>query len=93
MQLQLQRLRAKMTLIVDRYTAMERRLARERESVSELKATLLARQADIERLERENEYLRMVRSVDLDPQALRKAKVLITKLVRDIDRCIRDIND
>ena len=40
-----------------------------------------------------NEYLRLVKSIADDPAEVRKAKAIITRLVREIDRCILDLND
>lgn len=90
---QIERISSKMQLIVERQQAMSQKLASAREEIRTLKATVMARDAEIEQLRRDNAYLHMVKSLTSDPRELRQAKVMITKLVREIDRCIRDLND
>lgn len=90
---QIERISSKMQLIVERQQAMSQKLASAREEIRTLKSTVMARDAEIEQLRRDNAYLHMVKSLTSDPRELRQAKVMITKLVREIDRCIRDLND
>lgn len=91
---QLQRIQTKAGLVVDHYRRVDEQLAAARVEIAELRATVLAQQAKIERLERDCEYLRMFKAVTAgDRREVRRAKVMIDKLVRDIDRCITDLNE
>lgn len=91
---QLQRVSIKAQLVIDHYRLVDEQLVQARNEIAELRATVMAQQAKIERLERDYEYLRMFKAVTAgDRLQVRKAKVMIDKLVRDIDRCITDLNE
>ena len=56
-----------------------------------LRATLRARDAQIERLQLEREHLRVSAAVAATPEDVRRARTLVSELVRDIDLCIADL--
>ena len=47
---------------------------------------------ELERLERENHYLRTARVLAADSEQASEARIMITRLVRDIDKCITQLN-
>lgn len=90
---QLDRVSVKTQIITQRYTAVCKKLQEADAEISRLSETIGQMQAEIEKLKLANEYLRLVKSVAADPAQVHKAKAIITRLVREIDRCIRDLND
>ena len=47
---------------------------------------------EMERIKRENEYLRMAHTVAPNAEAAARGKTMISKIVRDIDKCINQLN-
>ena len=47
---------------------------------------------EMERVKRENEYLRMAHMVAPNAEAAARGKTMISKIVRDIDKCINQLN-
>lgn len=90
---QLDRVSVKTQIITQRYTSLLKKLDEADAEIKRLSATIGQMQAEIEKLKLANEYLRLVKSVAADPAEIRKAQAIITRLVREIDRCIRDLND
>ncbi|MDE6331357.1 MAG: hypothetical protein K2L80_02025 [Muribaculaceae bacterium] len=90
---QLDRVSVKAQIITGRYTALRKQLDEANAEISRLSDSIAKLQAEIERLKIANEYLRLVKSVGANPEETRKAKAIITRLVREIDRCILDLND
>lgn len=90
---QLDRVSVKAQIITQRYITLTRQLDQANAEIARLSETIGRMQNEIEKLKLANEYLRMVKTLAHDPAEVRKAKAIITGLVRDIDRCIRDLND
>ena len=78
----LSRVLRKSSILVEKYQAL---LARHDES----QALLSERESE---LERENEFLRMAHSIGSSPEALARGRQMISKMVRDIDKCIAQLN-
>lgn len=90
---QLDRVSVKAQIITQRYLTLRKQLDDANAEIARLSDALARQQAEIEKLKLDNDYLRMVKSLAADPAEVRKAKAIITGLVREIDRCIRDLND
>lgn len=90
---QLERVSVKAQIITGRYLSLRKQLDEANTEISRLSATIGQMQTEIEKLKLANEYLRLVKSIADDPAEVRKAKAIITRLVREIDRCILDLND
>ncbi len=65
----------------------------------ELERTVERQELEIANLEKElaqlkidNEFLRVAHTVPRDPEAVDKYKKQVAKMVRDIDRCIKQLN-
>ena len=65
----------------------------------EMERTIERQELEIARLEKEvnqlkidNEFLRVARSIPASPEAVARYKGLLSKMVRDIDRCIKQLN-
>lgn len=90
---QLDRVSVKAQIITGRYLSLRKQLDEANAEIDRLSATIGRMQTEIEKLKLANEYLRLVKSIADDPAEVRKAKAIITRLVREIDRCILDLND
>ncbi len=90
---QLDRVSVKAQIITGRYLSLRKQLDKANAEISRLSASIGQMQTEIEKLKLANEYLRLVKSIADDPAEVRKAKAIITRLVREIDRCILDLND
>ena len=89
----LSRVLRKSSILVEKYQAL---LARHDESqalLSERESELERLRAEVERLTRENEFLRMAHSIGSSPEALARGRQMISKMVRDIDKCISQLNE
>lgn len=86
-------IQAKALVLAERYEAMRARLARAEESVRMLTAALAEREATIATLQSELGYLK--KSTALAPAGadVEQTRQMISELVREIDKCIRDLSD
>ncbi len=89
----LDRLRSKSDVLIARYKA----LATEKENVVqqniELQNTITSLRKQLEQALRENEYLKLARSISLNNEDLVKSRTTIARLVRDIDKCISQLTE
>ena len=89
----IQRIVNKSNILLEKYNALmadKRRLDEENESLKSGNEKL---KLELERLRQENEYLRLVRSISATPEQIEENKSRISKLVRDIDKCISQLTD
>ncbi|MGN0213783.1 MAG: hypothetical protein ACI4AH_03110 [Muribaculaceae bacterium] len=89
----LQRVSNKSDVLIEKYMA----LVAEKESVesknvalTEENATLLK---ELQHLREENNYLRLARTMAISTEQMEQNKAKISKLVRDIDKCISQLTD
>lgn len=90
-QSQLQSLSAKMGVIAERHTLLEKSYAQAREEIIGLKAQILARDKELEQLRIKAEYLAVASTAGADRSNLEATKQMFADLVREIDRCIADL--
>lgn len=90
-QSRLQSLSAKMTVIAQRHRMLEESYQAAREEIIQLKATVLARDKEIEQLRLKAEYLAVASTVGADRANVEATKHMLADLVREIDRCIADL--
>ncbi|MDE6135984.1 MAG: hypothetical protein K2F97_00740 [Muribaculaceae bacterium] len=90
---QLERVNAKTTLVLEKYALIQQRLAQARAEIERLNAELLRSRQTIEEMELRLEYLTVSHTVAASGEELEHAKAMIAELVREIDRCIADLND
>ena len=89
----LQRVVNKTYILIEKYRALleeKRRVDAANESLSSKNVAL---EKEIERLRQENEYLRLARSISSTPEQTEANRARISKLVRDIDKCISQLTD
>ena len=88
----LQNLKLKVDALGKRYRAL---VAEKKE----MERTIESQELEIARLEKElgqmridNEFLRVAHTVPKNPEAVARYKQQVAKMVRDIDRCIKQLN-
>lgn len=88
-----ERLLSKQQVLVERYRLLENKLDAAEQEKAALENTVRQQQVRMEKLEMDNEYLRIARRIAPDDDALDKSRALIAKLVRDVDKCIEQLNE
>lgn len=87
------RINAKSQLILERYAMVNRQRGEAVQRVHELEESLRKMQAENERLAREVEFLRIATTIAPDRKDVADTRAMLSELVREIDRCISDLND
>lgn len=89
----LERLRGKTDLLVERYQL----LLQEKQQVDlrneELSSTIKKQQQEIDRLQQEVEYLKVVTTLTPKREDVEKSRAFLSKLVRNIDKCIAELKE
>ncbi len=89
----LARLVSKSNVLIEKY----RVLAAEKEELDVQLATMQEEVDNLrmenEKLHQDNEYLKMARSIVPDQEKAAQARSMISNLVRDIDKCISQLNE
>lgn len=88
----LSRISEKMHVLAQRYDTVCQERTQALERIAELERELLDKEQRIEQLSLRNEYLSVSSTLAPDRDAIEKARNIITELVREIDRCIADID-
>lgn len=88
----LERLQRKSAVLVDKYQALLTQSQQTAHELEDATATIARLQSQVEQLEQDNQYLRMAHTVATTPEAVAQTRATISKLVRDIDRCISQLN-
>ena len=86
---QLERISDKSRLLLIRFGELQKRNAALTSELQDMRATLVARDAEIEKLRLELEYLRI--ATNIAPDSKEAVYATISDLVREIDRCITDL--
>ena len=92
LQQRLDRIVGKSNILVEKYQKLLALKKSADEQVEQLKREREQLLIDKERLERENHYLRVARTMSATPEQLGEARLMINRLVRDIDKCISQLN-
>lgn len=90
---QLSRIKGKAQLLLIRYNALREKVERLTSENQDLRAQLLARDATIEKMELEIEYLKIASTLAPDRQTQDTVHAMISDLVREIDRCVADLKE
>ena len=88
-----ERMLGKQQILVERYHLMEEKVKALTEEKENLEAELTRRDALIEKMKMYKEYLRIERQLSPDNQKIEQNKAIIAKLVRDVDKCIEQLNE
>lgn len=89
----IERLKAKMLVVTDRFTFVcnERDAAQAR--VQELEKELDSARKTIDRLTQEVEFLRIATTIAPERKDVEHTRALLAELVREIDNCIADLKE
>lgn len=90
---QLERVAAKADLLVGKCRILTQQRDEALSRLAQMEQQLTECQKELEQLRVDNEHLRTVTTLYPDRKAVEEARSLISGLVRDIDRCILDLND
>lgn len=87
------RVNAKAHILLDRYALIRRRRNEAEAKIKELEAELSNLQAENEDLRRQVEFLRIATTIVPDRKDVERSRAMLAELVREIDKCIADLND
>lgn len=89
----LQRLSQKSNLLAQKYYAAKEEVAKVREENENLQQEKSEMQVELEKLRLENEYLRVSHKIAPTPEDVKTSRKMIAELVRNIDKCISQLNE
>lgn len=87
------RVNAKMQILLDRYARMEALRNQLSERILELEAALEKARVENQQLRTENEFLKIATTIVPDRNDVRQTRALLSELVREIDKCIAELNE
>ena len=90
---QLDRIRSKATVMVEKYIRLKDAYDTLSQDADRMKADLMARDKEIERLRMQVEHLSIASTVKISGENLESTRAMVADLVREIDRCIADFSD
>lgn len=89
----LNRLKSKTVVLLEKYNA----LSDEKNKVDTLNANLQSEneklRIELEKAKRDIEYLQIARNISTTPEDIANSKAILSQLVRDVDKCIAQLND
>ncbi len=88
----LARIMSKSKVLIEKYHALAAAKSQTDSEIEAVRAENLELRKEIERVKRENEYLRMAHTIAPTPESVARSKSMISKIVRDIDKCINQLN-
>lgn len=87
------RINAKAQILLDRYSLIKEQRRQAVERIRELEAGLERLAAENERLRTEVEFLRIATTIAPSREDVGRSRALLSELVREIDKCITELND
>lgn len=88
----LERLRGKTDILTQRYHTLLQEKHNADLRIEELTSLVKSQQEEINRLQQEVEYLKVVTTLNPDRADVEKSRAFLSKLVREIDKCIVELN-
>ena len=89
---QLQNLLRKFEILRQRYVALQNENKELKRSVERQELEVAKLEKELSQMRINNEFLKVAHSVPRDPEAVSRYKKQVAKMVRDIDRCIKQLN-
>ena len=89
----IQRLSQKSLLLVKQYSALKEENGKLREANEDLQEKTNCLQTELENLRLENEYLRVSHKIAPTAEDVKMSQKMIAELVRNIDKCISQLNE
>ena len=89
----LERLRGKADILAERYRILLQDKQQADLRIEELSSTIKKQQNEINRLQQEVEHLKVVTTLTPDRKDVEKSRAFLSKLVRNIDKCIAELKE
>ena len=86
-------IKAKVRVVIDRQTLLLKEKKEVEARVLMLEEVIDQQRKEIERLRMETEYLRIASTLSPSRDDVERTRVMLSNLVRDIDRCITDLTE
>lgn len=83
---------AKSLMVVNNYNRLREAKRRSDERVAQLLLQVEEQSREIADLRRQVEYMKVATTLAPDEEALNRSRRVISQIVREIDRCIADLN-
>lgn len=93
LQKKIDRVNTKTQLLLDRYTILLQRRESDLAQIAELQAELDKLRKENGRLQQENDFLKIATTIAPTRNDVNSTRELLTRLVREIDKCITDLNE
>ncbi|MDD7604844.1 MAG: hypothetical protein SPJ71_03390 [Candidatus Limisoma sp.] len=88
-----ERMLGRLQILVEKYNALKAYNQQLNEEKSALEKEIQRQKKEIEVLTMENQYLRIARISAPDKESIAKSRELVAKLVRDVEKCIEQLNE
>ncbi len=93
LQKKIDRVNTKTQLLLDRYTILLQRRESDLAQIAELQAEIETLRKENGRLQQENDFLKIATTITPTRNDVNSTRELLTRLVREIDKCITDLNE
>lgn len=91
LQQQIERVRAKTFVLTEKYAVTKAALDEAREQITDLKAKIMSRDKTIQDLKAKVEYLSVASVIEHDSGSVEASRAIIADLLKEVDKCIRDL--
>lgn len=88
-----ERMLGRLQILVEKYNTLKAYNQQLNEEKSALEKEIQRQKKEIEVLTMENQYLRIARISAPDKESIAKSRELVAKLVRDVEKCIEQLNE
>ena len=88
----LARIVSKTSILMEKYQALEARNHELSEKLSMMESDNEILRREVEKLQHDVSYLRMSHTIASTPEQVRSSQAIISRIVRDIDQCIAQLN-
>ncbi len=88
----LQQVTRKVEALGKRYVALQEEKIQMGRTIERQELEIAKLEKELAQLRIDNEFLRVAHTVPRDPEAVARYKGQVAKMVRDIDRCIKQLN-
>lgn len=89
----LERLHGKSDILIERYRILLQEKNEAKMHVEELSSIVQKQQQEINKLQQEIEYLKVVTTLTPNRNDVEKSRAFLSKLVRNIDKCIAELKE
>lgn len=93
LQKKIDRVNTKTQLLLDRYTILLQRRESDLAQIAELQAEIETLRKENGRLQQENDFLKIATTIAPTRNDVNSTRELLTRLVREIDKCITVLNE